>query len=89
MSLKDELMFPFGNPYKDRLEDHKTLTALNNVIKLARDKIRYSRGEMEEILLSGSGGGSSDDVIADQSVEIVEELLNYINGKEETDTNRT
>lgn len=79
-------MYPFGNPLKEKLESHRVQTALNNVLKLARDKIRHSRGEMEEILLSGSGGGSSDDVIAEQSVEIVEELLNYINGEEKTDS---
>jgi hypothetical protein len=87
MSLKNDLMYPFGNPLKERLENHRVHTALNNVLKLARDKIRYSRGEMEEILLSGSGGGSSDDVIADQSVKIVEEFLNYINGEKENNTN--
>jgi len=86
MSLKNDLMYPFGNPLKEKLESHRVQTALNNVLKLARDKIRHSRGEMEEILLSGSGGGSSDDVIAEQSVEIVEELLNYINGEEKTDS---
>ena len=40
MSLKNDLMFPFGNPYRDELENHATVTALGNVLKLAKDKMR-------------------------------------------------
>jgi hypothetical protein len=83
MSLKDDLMYPFGNPFKARVQQHETITALNNVLKLAKDKLRNANGEMEEILLSGEGGSSADDQIAKQSVELVEELLSYIDAKEE------
>jgi len=86
MSLKDELMFPFGNPYKERLESHKTLTALNNVIKLAKDKMRLINGEGEELLLIPE---SADAINADMSIQEIEHLIEYINGKEKTDTNRT
>lgn len=84
MSLKNELMFPFGNPYKDRLEDHTTLAALSNVVKLAKDKVRYCTGETEEILLVSE---TADMHVAEQSIKEIEQLLNYINGKKETDTN--
>jgi uncharacterized protein YeeX (DUF496 family) len=86
MSLKDELLFPFGNPYKERLESHKTLTALNNVIKLAKDKMRLINGEGEELLLIPE---SADAINADMSIQEIERLIEYINGKEKTDTNRT
>lgn len=86
MSLKDELMFPFGNPYKERLESHKTLTALNNVVKLARDKMRLINGEVEELLLIPE---SADAINADMSIQEVERLIEYINGKEETNTDQT
>lgn len=83
MSLKDDLMYPFGNPFKERVQKHDTLTALNNVLKLAKDKVRVAEGNMEEILLSGGGGSTADDVIAQQSIKLVEELLSYIDAKEE------
>jgi hypothetical protein len=86
MSLKDDLMYPFGNPFKERVQRDETITALNNVLKLAKDKLRAASGEMEEILLSGRGGSSADDEIAKQSVELVEELLSYIDAKEENNT---
>lgn len=86
MSLKNDLMYPFGNPLNDKLQDHRIRTSLNNVLKLAEDKVRHSRGDMEEILLAGNGGGSADDMIAEQSITIVQELMQYIYGQEETDT---
>lgn len=84
MSLKNDLMYPFGNPFKERVARRETITALSNVIKLARDKLKVSRGEMEDILLSGKGGGSADDLIAEQSVQIIENLLQYLDAEEET-----
>ena len=84
MSLKDDLMFPFGNPYKERLQSHKTLTALNNVLKLARDKMRTTNGEPEELIMIPE---SADAVNAQLSIKEVEELLRYINGQEEKNTN--
>lgn len=90
MSIKNDLMYPFGNPFKDYLTRRDNMTALNNVLKLARDKIRVSQGDMEEILLTGRGGGSSDDALAEQSVKIVEDLIQYIHAqKQETDTQTT
>ena len=86
MSLKDDLMYPLGNPFKERVQRGETITALNNVLKLAKDKLRIANGEMEEILLSGRGGSTADDEIAKQSVELVEELLSYIDAKEENNT---
>lgn len=80
MSLKDDLMFPFGNPYKERLESHATLTALKNVIKLAKDKMRIVEGEGEEILMVSE---SADAVNAKMSIQEVERLLEYINAKKE------
>lgn len=80
MSLKDELMFPFGNPYKERLESHATLTALKNVIKLAKDKMRIVEGEGEEILMVSE---SADAVNAKMSIQEVERLLEYIDAKKE------
>jgi uncharacterized protein YeeX (DUF496 family) len=75
MSLKNDLMFPFGNPYKDRLENYKTITALKNVVKLAKDKLRVINGEPEELLLMPE---SSDAINANMSIEEIEQLINYI-----------
>lgn len=86
MNLKNDLMYPFGNPFKERVAQGETITALSNVVKLAKDKLKMSRGEMEDILLSGQGGGSADDVIAEQSVHIIESLLQYLNAEKETNT---
>ena len=83
MSLKDDLMFPFGNPYKERLESHKTLTALNNVIKLAKDKMRIINGEGEELIMIPE---SSDAINASLSIQEIEQLVEYINGKKEINT---
>lgn len=83
MSLKDDLMFPFGNPYKERLESHKTLTALNNVIKLAKDKMRITNGEVEELIMIPE---SSDAINASMSIQEIEQLVEYINGKKEINT---
>lgn len=84
MSLKNDFMFPFGNPYKERLENHATKTALKNVLKLAKDKMRIVEGEMEELIMLPS---SADSENAEMSIKQVEGLLNYIDGKEEEYTN--
>jgi hypothetical protein len=76
MSLKHDLMFPFGNPYKEKLESHQMLTALNNVLKLAKDKMRVTNGEPEELIMIPE---SADAVNAAMSINEVERLLNYIN----------
>lgn len=89
MTLKNDLMYPFGNPFREHITNKHNLTALKNVLKLAKDKIRMSRGELEEILLSGRGGGSADDLVAEKSVIVVEQILEYINAQEETHTNNT
>lgn len=81
MSLKNDLMFPFGNPYRDKLENHTTLTALNNVLKLAKDKIRLVEGEPEEILMIP---GSADSHNARVSIEEIEKLIQFVNGEKET-----
>ena len=80
MSLKNDFMFPFGNPYKDRLESHKTITALNNVLKLAKDKMRIINGEGEELIMIPE---SSDAINATMSIQEIEDLLNYINAEKE------
>ena len=80
MSLKHDLMFPFGNPYKDKLESHQTLTALNNVLKLAKDKLRVVNGEPEELMMIAD---SADAINADLSIKEIENLLNYIDGEKE------
>ena len=76
-------MYPFGNPYKERLESYKTLTALNNVIKLAKDKMRIINGEGEELIMIPE---SSDAINANMSIQEIEHLINYINGKKEANT---
>ena len=80
MSLKNDLMFPFGNPYKDRMENYKTLTALKNVVKLARDKLRYINGEPDEIILIRE---SAEALLADRSVNEIESLIEYIESKKD------
>ena len=80
MSLKNDLMFPFGNPYKERLESHTTMTALKNVIKLAKDKMRIVEGEGEELLMIAE---SADAINANMSIQEVEKLLEYIDAKKE------
>lgn len=83
MSLKNDLMFPFGNPYRDKLECYTTLTALNNVLKLAKDKIRTVEGEPEEILMMPN---STDSHNAKLSIDEVEKLIQFVNGEKETST---
>lgn len=78
MSLKNDLMFPFGNPYKDKLENYKTITALKNVVKLAKDKMRVVNGEPEELLLIPE---SADTYNASMSIEEIEKLINYVDAK--------
>ena len=83
MSLKNDLMFPFGNPYKERLENHKTITALRNVVRLARDKMRITNGEPEELLLIPDG---ADAINAQMSIDEIENLIEYVDGKKEKHT---
>lgn len=80
MSLKHDLMFPFGNPYKDKLENHQTMTALSNVLKLARDKMRVIHGEPEELIMIPD---SADAINADMSIKEIEKLLTFIDGEKE------
>jgi hypothetical protein len=80
MSLKDDFMYPFGNPVRERLQQNETRTALRNVLKLAQDKVRSSNGDLEEILIT------ADDGTAKQSIEIVDQLLKFLDGKEKTNT---
>ena len=80
MSLKNDLMFPFGNPYKDRMENYKTLTALKNVVKLARDKLRYINGDPDEIIMMRE---STEALLADRSVIEIERLIEYIESRKD------
>jgi hypothetical protein len=79
----NDLKYPFGNPYKERLEDYKTFTALKNVVKLAKDKLRYVKGEPEELMMMSE---SADAINAELSVSEIERLIEYIDAKKETNT---
>ena len=79
----NDLKYPFGNPYKERLESYKTLTALKNVIKLARDKLRHVNGEPEELMMLRE---SADAINAELSLHEVERLVEYIDAQKETST---
>lgn len=82
MSLKNDLIFPFGNPYKEQLESHHVKTSLLNVVKLARDKIRTIKGEPEHIIVHPDG---SECMTGERSIRIVEQLIQYIEDHEEED----
>jgi hypothetical protein len=83
MSLKNDLMYPFGNHIKDTLLNDKTIIALRNTIRLAEDRVRISNGEIGEILFAGGGGSMTDDVIARESIEVIKHLIKIVDGEEE------
>lgn len=80
MSLKNEIMFPFGNPYKDKLESHCTFTAMCNVLKLAKDKMRMIKGEPEQLIFFPD---SSEAINAQRSIEELESVIKYISEHKE------
>lgn len=75
----NDLRFPFGNPYKEKLESHAMKTALKNVVKLAKDKLRIVNGEPEELLLVPE---STETLNANMSIEQIENLINYIDSSD-------
>lgn len=84
MSLKNDLMYPFGNQYKDELDDPVVRSALKNLIVVARDRLWISSGRPDDL------DQHMDDLMTDdevnnvtRSVERVEKLLEFIKSKDE------
>lgn len=90
MSLKDDLMYPFGNVYRDKLTSHQTKTALKNVLTVAKDRHWIGKGRpidndthLDDVFTT------SEDIIIQQSIQLVEELLSLANGEKEEHTQDT
>lgn len=82
MSIKDDLMYPFGNPLMETFTDTR-LTALNNILTLAKERLWIAEGrpvgiqynQFDDLL-------SLDDIeTSRESVEIIEQLLTHINDR--------
>lgn len=82
MNLVNDLMYPFGNPELDKLKTRYKLIALNNVLKLARERVWLAEGKPvdngsfmfdEEML-------ESDVENAKRSLEKVQDMLDYLRG---------
>lgn len=87
MSLVNDIMYPFGNPELDKLKTRYKLIALNNVLKLARERVWLAEGKPidndsfmfdEEML-------ESDVANAKRSLEMVQSILDYLR---DTDSNK-
>lgn len=79
MSIKDDLMYPFGNPLMETFTDTR-LTALNNILNLAKERIWIADGRPVGIQYSQFDDLLSSDEIdtSRESVEIIEQLLAHI-----------
>ena len=87
MNLVNDLMYPFGNPELDKLKTRYKLIALNNVLKLARERVWLAEGKPvdngsfmfdEEMLESHVAN-------AKRSLEMVQSILDYLR---DTDSNK-
>ena len=84
MSLKNDLMYPFGNPYKDELDDQVVRSALKNLIIVARDRLWISSGRPDDLEQHMDDLMTDDEVNnVTRSVDRVEKLLEYVKSKDE------
>jgi len=80
MTLKNDMKYPFGNPYQDILNDDKIITSLRNVVMMAENYMstivpgkRLDESQQLDPLFT-----SAESIIAQQSVDEVQRLLNFI-----------
>lgn len=80
MTLKNDIKYPFGNPYQDILSDDKIIISLKNVILMAENYMstfvpgkKLDDCQQLDPLLT-----TADTIIAQQSVDEVQRLLNFI-----------
>ena len=80
MTLKNDMKYPFGNPYQDILNDDKIITSLRNVVMMAENYMstivpgkRLDESQQLDPLFT-----TAESIIAQQSVDEVQRLLNFI-----------
>lgn len=80
MTLKNDMKYPFGNPYQDILNDDKIIISLRNVVMMAENYMstivpgkRLDESQQLDPLFT-----SAESIIAQQSVDEVQRLLNFI-----------
>jgi hypothetical protein len=78
MSLKDDLMYPFGNPLIESISNEDRV-ALHNVLSLARERIWLAKGRPMEITHNFDEVLLGDDLKnAELSVDVVNRLSSLL-----------
>lgn len=87
MSLVNDIMYPFGNPELDKLKTRYKLIALNNVLKLARERVWLAEGKPidNDSFMFDEDMLESDVANAKRSLEMVQSMLDYLR---DTDSNK-
>ena len=82
MSIRHDLMYPFGDPLTDTFTDAR-MTALNNILNLAKERVWIADGRPGGIQYS-----EFDDMLtqhdidtSQESIEIVDQLLTHLRGR--------
>lgn len=79
MSLKNDIMYPFGDPIVE-IFDRRTMVALNNVLNLAKERIWLADDRPGGLTSEFSDLLDYEDITnATGSVEIVTTLIKQIN----------
>ena len=80
MSLRTDLMYPFGNQFMDKF-DTSTMTALRNMINLSKERIWLSEGQpiTDESMNFDSMLTSDQIECAKRSVSVINGLMDDIN----------
>lgn len=76
MSIKNDLMYPFGDPLADTFTE-QNLVALNNVLNLAKERLWIADGRPGGLQFSDFDDllSENDLATAKHSTEIVEQLI--------------
>lgn len=80
MTIKNDFKYPFGNPYQDMLTDYKIITSLRNVILMAENYMSTTVPDkkLDEDQQLDSLFTTADTIIAQQSIDEIQKLLDYI-----------
>jgi hypothetical protein len=78
MSLKDNLIYPFGNPLVEEISNEDR-TALHNVLSLARERVWMAQGRPLDVTYNFDDELIGNDLkTAEISVEVVDRLAGLL-----------
>lgn len=74
MTIKDDLMYPFGNPEKAVLPTEQELVALRNILELAKERVWMAEGQSISTEFDNQLAGT-ELIISKSSINLCSKLI--------------